>query len=192
MLISKQICDGLEDYEIIFKVKEDVDYFACVYQRYGKRLLRYIRRISALSEQEAEDILQDAFIKVWKNINGFDTDLQLSSWLYRIIHNETVSHWRRDKWSKKITILELDEKHLEEIADDLGIPEQCCPDLRDKIQLIPEKYREVIILKYFEEMSYEEISDILRIPEGTVAIRINRAKQALKKILKNHKIMLYG
>jgi RNA polymerase sigma-70 factor (ECF subfamily) len=139
-----------------------------------------------VSKQEAEDILQDAFIKVWKNLNGFDTDLKLSSWLYRIVHNETISHWRKDKWANNNPFLELDERILDQLADDLGISEDCCPEIKEKIQLLSEKYREVLVLKYFEDMSYEDISDILKLPEGTVATRIKRAKIALSKILDNN------
>jgi RNA polymerase sigma-70 factor (ECF subfamily) len=192
MIISKDICNKLDDREMILHIQKNLDYFNCLYERYGPIMLRYIRRISTHSRQEAEDILQDAFVKVWKNINSFDSTLKLSSWIYRIVHNETVSHWRKDKWTQNNTYLELDKKKLENIADDLGVDEECCPELKTILEGVSPKYKEVLVLKYFEEMSYEDISDILKIPEGTVAIRLNRAKKAMLKLLKNHKSMPYG
>jgi RNA polymerase sigma-70 factor (ECF subfamily) len=192
MIISKDICERLSDREMIQKIHENLDYFNCLYDRYGAIMLRYIRRISSISTHEAEDVLQDAFIKVWKNINAFDSSLKLSSWLYRIVHNETISHWRKDKWNQNNAFLELDEKKLENIADDLGVDEECCPELITIVDQVSPKYREVVVLKYFEDLSYEDISDILKIPEGTVAIRLNRAKKALLKLLKNHKSLPYG
>ena len=66
MLIAKHICDQLDDQEVIRKALEEVDYFSCLYERYEQRLLRYIHRLAAVSDTEAQDILQDAFIKIWK------------------------------------------------------------------------------------------------------------------------------
>lgn len=192
MLISSDICNELEDREIIAKIKENLGYFNCLYERYGQSLLRYIRRITAVSNQEAEDILQDSFVKIWKNINAFDPDLKFSSWLYRIVHNETISHWRKDKWTRNNPFLELDDGDLENLAEDLGVDEECCPELNMIINKVSAKYREILVLKYSEDKSYEEISDILKIPEGTVAIRLNRAKKELSKLLANHKINSYG
>jgi RNA polymerase sigma-70 factor (ECF subfamily) len=136
--------------------------------------------------EEAEDILQDAFVKVWKNLHFFDNSLKLSSWLYRIVHNQVVSTWRRDKWKRTNPFLELSEGLLQTIAEDMEMHQVSEEDFKKHLDRLPGNYREVLILRYFEEMSYEEISDILKIPEGTVATRINRAKKAFASLGKMH------
>ena len=188
MPVTKQICDSLSDKEIISRSIEDVEYFRCIYERYEKKLKRYIFQISNFSEDEAEDILQNSFIKIWKNINGYDETIKFSSFLYRIVHNETISLWR-----KKQTLEKVKENYSHEVGDENEFELKEKPTKNQKIldvlNLLSEKYKEVLVLKFLENMDYEEISDILKIPEGTVATRINRAKKAFAKIVKNENIV---
>jgi RNA polymerase sigma-70 factor, ECF subfamily len=153
--------------------------------------LRYILRMTDLDGDEAQDVLQEAFIKIWRNLNEFDSRMKLSSWLYRIVHNETISHIRKKKSFGK------DKTRDAELYRNILTDEQDLPaEKEEKLFLIPlildrmsMKYKEILILKFLEMKSYEEISDILKIPEGTVAIRINRAKQQFRDIsskLKNN------
>ncbi len=187
MLTPKHICDGLSDLEILRKSLEAVDYFSCLYERYEARLLRYIKRVAFTNDEEAADVLQDSFIKVWKNLNGFDQSLKLSSWIYRIVHNEAISFLRRKKSYGKDQQVPLDEQIFSAVPDDTAPEEAEELENRDKLThqvlaQLPDLYREVLVLKFLENMGYEEISDILKIPEGTVATRINRAKKAFRKI----------
>lgn len=187
MLIPKGICDQLTDLEMIDKSLKDIDYFSCLYDRYEVQLMRYIKRISMVTNEEAEDILQESYVKVWKNLNEFNPTLRLSSWLFRIVHNHTISYWRRNKRSKENLTITLSDKMLQVISDDIrvgGEDENIEERIQKAVQGLPEKYKEVLVLKYFENMSYEEISDVLRIPEGTVATRLNRARKALGKTTK--------
>lgn len=191
MVSKKEFCHGLSDLEIIDRAHEDMKYFACLYERYEERFLRYILSISKLSQEDAQDILQESFIKAWVNLNDFDPELKLSSWLYRIVHNETISLHRKKNSYGKNNIVDIDENTL--VVNDYE--SICDPDNEGGYQItsqildiLPLKYREVLVLKYLERMSYEEISDVLRIPEGTVATRMNRAKKMFKKLaLKNKK-----
>ena len=195
MVIKKDICNKLSDKEIIQKSLEDLDYFACLYDRYEPKLLRYIKKISMADHEEASDILQDAFIKMWKNLNSYDNSLKLSSWLYRIVHNETISFCRKKRSFGKNNKLNLEGIRLDDLPDDSDI--EVNPEMRfflthkilNKLAL---KYREVLVLKFMEEMSYEEISDVLKIPEGTVATRINRAKKMFKTIADTEQITFIG
>jgi RNA polymerase sigma-70 factor (ECF subfamily) len=191
MSIKKVICDKLEDNEIVRRSLKDVEYFSCLYDRYESRLKRYIKKISFANEEEAEDILQDSFIKIWRNLNQFDESLKLSSWLYRIVHNETISYQRKKRSYGKNHIVPLEENLLNDFYSEIEL--DITTDDTHKLTLgvinsMPLKYKECIILKYFEMMSYEEISDILKIPEGTVAVRINRAKKMFKKIAEKEHI----
>jgi RNA polymerase sigma-70 factor (ECF subfamily) len=188
MVVSKKICDQLSDLEIIRKSLQEVDYFSCLYQRYEDRLMRYVKRLAAVSNEEAEDILQDAFIKIWKNLNAFDTDLKPSTWIYRIVHNQTISFWRKKTSYGKDQKVEWDEEKYADVwSEELQIEDERIDD-REQIWSIltrlPIKYKEVLVLKFLENMSYEEISDILKMPEGTVATRINRAKKSFIRLSK--------
>ena len=186
MYVSKEECRELSDAEAVEKALLQVDYFACLYNKYEVQLIRYIRRIALVSSEEAEDILQDAFIKIWSNLNEFDQHLKFSSWIYRIVHNETLSVWRKKKSYGKDRQVQLDD-HLFEIgAEDSDadgtMREQKHLLAHDVLEQLPIKYKTVLVLKFLEGMHYDEISDVLKIPEGTVATRINRAKKAFEKI----------
>ncbi len=181
MHVTEQICQELSDLEIVRRSLRDVEYFACLYSRYEPKLLRYIKRISYSTREESEDILQEAFIKIWRNLHDFDQDLKLSSWIYRIVHNETVSFWRKKTSYGKDQMADLPEDlfdNEEKFFDEESEQESSSKKIDEILQQLPLKYREILVLKFLEMMSYEEISDVLKIPEGTVATRINRAKKA--------------
>ena len=97
MVVTQEICQELNDNEIIIKSLGNIDYFACLFEKYEKKLFQYIRQVSFVSSEEAEDILQESFIKIWRNLNEFDDHMKLSSWIYRIVHNETISYWRKSR-----------------------------------------------------------------------------------------------
>jgi len=184
MLLAPEICDQFSDQELVRKSIENVDFFSCVYSRYESRLMRYIKRIAKVTEEEAEDILQEAFIKIWKNLRRVNTDLKLSSWVYRIVHNEVISRWRKNEKLRNRSFLALNDEIVQNITEELIFDAPHEVNIKLAIQKLPEKYREVLILRYFEDMSYDEISDVLKLPAGTVAIRIKRAKKHFATFLK--------
>jgi RNA polymerase sigma-70 factor (ECF subfamily) len=187
LYVTKEECDRYDDRELILRSQKEVEYFACIYNRYEARLIMYIRRLGALSREEAEDVLQDAFIKVWKSLGLYDTKMEFSNWLFRILHNQAISYLRKRNTNSRNYEKEYDETKYADIADDnqesmqhfLAIESDIYPIL-DRMIL---KHKEVLVLKFLENMSYEEISDILKIPEGTVATRINRAKKEFRKLV---------
>lgn len=191
MLINKENCEKLDDEEIVKRSLENLDYFKCLYERYGQKLKRYIKRIAFTSEQEAEDILQDAFIKIWKNLHEYDSSLKLSSWLYRIVHNETISYVRAKHAYGKNNTIDTDSQAVLLLQAELDWepdPEEIHSLTSKVLNNMPDKYRQFLIMKFFEKLSYEEISDILKVPEGTVATRINRAKKIFRKIAETERI----
>lgn len=179
------------DQEIVSLTLKNKEIYQYLVRRYEEKLLRYIIRISGVRTEDAEDILQNVFIKVYKNLNDFDADLKFSSWIYRITHNETISHFRKANSRPKILDSEASEVFVNIIKDDLNIKldleKSNLKEIFQKVILnLDEKYREVIILKYMEDMDYQEVSDVLRKPMGTVATLLKKAKEQLKKeIIKN-------
>ena len=182
------------DEELVTLTLENQNYFVYIIQRYEGKLLSYIRRISNLGE-EAEDVLQEVFIKVYQNLNGFDPKLKFSSWIYRIAHNQVISNYRKIKARPQGSVLDLEEGGLENIADEfdlIGQIEQA--SLRENIFKIldkmDQKYKEILVLKFLEEKDYKEISDILKKPMGTVASMISRAKKQFQEELEKANIKL--
>ena len=187
-MLDRKKCEDKKDEEIVILTLEDQDYYYCIVERYEKKLLRYVMRISSATQEDAEDILQEVFIKVYKNLNNFDTSLKFSSWIYRITHNQTISHHRKIKARPQIIDSDKSEIILEIIKSEDGTIKKIDNDILRKnidkaLAKINLKYREALILRFFEEKDYNEISDILQKPLGTVATLINRAKKKLKEEL---------
>lgn len=160
--------------------------FRFLMQRYEKPLFFYIRRISSFSVEEAEDVLQEVFIKVYKNLNGYDSKLKFSSWIYRITHNEVISKFRKVKVRPKQISFDVEDSLLNVLAADFDIEYDIdinifAQKISQLLFELDDKYREVIILRYFEQKDYSEISDILKKPAGSVASLLNRAKKKLKE-----------
>jgi RNA polymerase sigma-70 factor, ECF subfamily len=184
MIFAQEKCKEFTDIEIITRSLENPDYFSCLYQRYEPELIRYLKRIAQFEEADIHDILQDSFIKIWRNLNEYDDSLKLSSWIYRIVHNETISFLRKKKsYGKNNTIdVELFHNILSEEPYIESYLEKLVFHTSEVMESLPLKYREILILKFLEQKSYQEISDILKMPEGTVAIRINRAKKIFRNL----------
>ena len=186
MHISKNDCRNLNDEELVQKSLQDIKYFACLFERYEKKLIRYILRISSFSEEEANDVLQEAFLKIWKNLNKFDSSLKFSSWAYRITRNTTISEWKKSKSYGKDKQIKIDGELLENFPSKVGLEKEfhekdISGEIRKILNALPEKYSEVLVLKFLEEKDYNEISDILKKPPGTIATLIYRAKKAFRK-----------
>lgn len=192
MINSNDFANKTDQELVAFALKEQ-KYYEHLVKRYEDKLMRYIIRLSGVSKEDAEDILQDVFIKVYIKLNDFDSRFKFSSWIYRIAHNETITHLRKMKIRPRIIssdatplILNLikDESDTEKNIDAKLLLEK----ISKVINNIGEKYKEVLVLKYLEEKDYQEISDILSKPMGTVATLLKRARGKLKKELLKNKI----
>jgi len=186
MSVSKKVCEGLTDEDLVRKSLQNIEYFACLFERYEKKLVRYILRISSFSPEEANDILQEAFIKIWVNLNKFDDNLKFSSWAYRIVHNTVVSEWKKSRSFGKDRNIKIDEEVFKNLPSEFDLVEKSYE--KDKIAIIhkilnslPERYKDVLVLRFLEGKNYNEISDILKKPLGTIATLIHRAKKAFRK-----------
>ncbi|MBP6976015.1 RNA polymerase sigma factor [Candidatus Dojkabacteria bacterium] len=178
----------LSDKEIVNMTIKDFNSYRYIIDRYEKRLLRYIQRILYISKEDAEDILQEVFIKAYKNINGYDSKYSFSSWIYRIAHNEAISFLRKQKRSIESS---NDMDIFDTLSSDESIEDNFLVELRKKevrkiLKMLEPKYREPLILRYFEDMEYNEISDILHISIGNVSSLINRGKKKFKVLVQRY------
>lgn len=176
----------LSDEKLVLKIRtQNKELFSFIIKRYQDKLLRYALYLCQ-DENQAADIVQESFIKSYINLNSFDTKRKFSSWIYRIVHNEAMNALRGTH--KQFS---LDEDF--EIDSGVNLEnEMLQKELKEHISLcftkMPIIYREPLSLYFLEEKSYEEISDILKLPVSTVGTRINRAKILMKKICqKNQK-----
>lgn len=166
---------------------------------YEKLLKRYENGISNMiyqmvkNREETRDLVQETFIKAFHSLESYNDTYAFSTWLYKIAFNNCIDAIRK----KKLKTLSLDKPIIlkegevtQEIRDDSLSPEKKYIFserknlIQDTIDTLPEKYRMVILLRHQEEKSYEEISQALKIPIGTVKARIFRAREILKKKLK--------
>jgi RNA polymerase sigma-70 factor, ECF subfamily len=159
--------------------------YGAVIARFEHALGRYVRRLLGRHGAAAEDVLQEVFIKAYVNINDFDRGRPFSPWIYRIAHNEAVSFLRKRKAEPQTVKGEDAALILAHIADP-DDPAQAlgrardAGDMRKALAALDGKYRDVLVLRYLEEKSYDEIADILQMPPGTVATLINRGLKRLR------------
>jgi len=183
------------DVEIVRLSLVDSENFVLIVERYQAKLLRYIQRFSALSLESAEDVLQETFIKAYRYLNDFDQELSFGSWIYRIAHNETVNYLRRNK-QQNVSLDMPDEEGkilADVLADDFDLAEEIekqdlGAEVRHILQNLSTDFREVLILRYLEQKSYQEISQILKKPEGTVSTLLNRAKVQFKMLVEKNNL----
>lgn len=160
--------------------------FGILAERYIPKLLRYTKTLLSDAD-EAEDCVQDTLIKVFQNIRSFDSTRRFSPWIYRIAHNESMNLIQRRKKSISLSLPDFDlmfpHLHPKNETEALLDKEALRRNLHDFIDRLDVKYREPLHLYYFEEMSYEEIADVLKIPVSTVGIRLRRGRAALNILL---------
>ena len=178
----------LSDSDIVEQSLSDVNSYRYIIERYESKLLRYIKRILYISDEDAEDILQEVFLKAYKNINSYNPKYSFSNWIYRIAHNEAISFLRK----KSVTVSNTEDENIfdripsdEDIEDDF-LNSVKSTEVREILSKLDQKYREVLVLRFFEEKEYNEISEILHISSGTVASLINRGKEKFKILVERY------
>lgn len=177
----------ISDEVLARKVQQgDTEAFGALVERYEAKLLRYGSKFLS-DRDDITDLVQDAFVRAYQNIQSFDVSMRFSPWMYRIAHNEFVSALRRRSRSPVISI-DFDALVSHPAYDDPAPREREQKEMRAFIEKglekIGAKYREVLVLYYLEELSYREIADVLQVPVSTVGIRLKRGKEALEAVYK--------
>lgn len=178
---------GLTDEEIAARVQRgDIKSFELLLGRYERKMMRYARKF-LFNEEDAKDAVQEVFIKAYVNIRSFDIGKKFSPWLYRIAHNEFINTIRK-KRTEKIFSFDFDTLFPQPVSAETADGEVNNKELRsmldDSLGKLEAKYREPLILYYFEDLDYREIAEILRVPVSTIGVRLARGKAVLKRIVK--------
>lgn len=175
--------EKLPDEELVLYVQRNEGKgFETIIDRYQTKLLRYVKTMCK-DPESAEDIVQETFISAYQNINSFDVRRKFSSWIYRIAHNKAINEIRKNK--NKISIDEIAEvasPHDSGVLSNKIDQKQAREVLEKIIDTLSERYRGPLILRFFEEKTYEEISDILQLTVSTVGVRIKRGTAKIKTL----------
>jgi len=175
----------ITDEQLAEKVQQgEADYFTELITRYEPKIVGYLNRLMR-NQDDARDIGQDVFIKVYKNIQSFDINQRFSPWIYRIAHNEAVNSLKR-RIREPLNFFDPELLFPHPVAKENPQDEAERVELKRILSTcmddMDEKYKEVLVLRYFEDMDYKDIADIMKIPVVTVGVRLNRGKDKLKKI----------
>ena len=158
--------------------------FRLLVKTYQQRLYWHIRKI-VISHDDADDLMQNVFIKVWKNIDNFREDSSLFTWLFRIATNESLSFLQQKKRRNILSIDGVSDYLVETFETDAHFEGD---DLQKRLQLavlqLPEKQRLVFNMKYYDEMKYEEMSEILKTSVGALKASFHFAVKKIEEYLK--------
>lgn len=160
--------------------------FTHLIEKYQQKLYWHVRRL-VIDHEDANDVLQNVFIKVWKALDNFREDSQLYTWLYRIATNESLTFLEQKKKRKSVSYDDVESGLSNKIiADKHFDPNKIEWKLQLAIQQLPEKQKIVFNLRYYDEMPYEEMSRVLDTSEGALKASYHHAVKKIEDYLKNH------
>ncbi len=158
--------------------------FEVLVNTYKERLYWHIRRI-VLNHHDADDVLQNTFIKVYRNIEGFKGDSKLYSWMYRIATNESLTFLKQKSKKAGISNEELKMSLVENLQSDVYFEgDEIQLKLQKALATLPDKQKLVFTMKYFQEMKYEEISEVLETSVGALKTSYHLAVKKIETYLK--------
>lgn len=176
----------MTDRELLEKMQDPEKRNAGVSQfirQFQKPVYYYIRRM-VLSHDDADDLTQTVFIKAWKGLDGFRGDSKLSTWLYRIAHNESVSFLRSSRRIMDVDIADVEYALGSALQSDVLYSGD---DIQVKLQMaiatLPEKQKSVFIMRYYDELKYEEMSEITGTSVGALKASYHHAVQKIESFL---------
>lgn len=175
--------------EIIFKLQEpdqQREAFEWIVNTYKEQLYYQIRRM-VLSHEDTNDLLQNTFIKAWNNLEYFRGEAKLSTWLYRIALNECLNFLNKQKAQNLLSIEDPDASILNQLESDTYFDGDHTQMLFERaIQTLPEKQRIIFQLKYFQEMKYNDISEIMGTSVGALKASYHHAVKKIEEYLKQY------
>lgn len=180
-------CQDKTDEQLVSQARENKDCFLYLMERYELKIQRYVLKISGLPWDLVQDLTQDIFVKVYINLDKFDTDKKFSSWIYRIARNETINFWLYNQ-RRKTENWDISGAPQNYISDGRDLEKDIFQKINNEelvktFKNLGEKYQEVIALNYLEGKSYQEIARELNKPIATIGTLLNRARKLLKEEL---------
>ncbi|MBR4166325.1 MAG: RNA polymerase sigma factor [Bacteroidales bacterium] len=160
--------------------------FKEIVESYSERLYWHVRRFLC-SHEDTDDLLQEIFVKIWTALPSFRAESQLYTWIYRIATNETLNFLNKQKVRAALRFESLSDKLVDRIDEDPWFNgDQLQRNLMKAVQKLPEKQRLVFIMRWFEDLSYENISEILGTSVGALKASYHFAAEKIKAELKKY------
>jgi RNA polymerase sigma factor (sigma-70 family) len=176
------------DTELLIQFRDPVTKeraYTAIIKKYQEKLYWHIRRM-VVDHDDANDVLQNVFIRVWKGLENFREDSQLYTWLYRIATNESLTFIEQQKKRSSVSLNDDEAGLSNKVRADQHFDFQKLEwKLQLAIQQLPEKQRVVFNLRYYEEMPYEEMSKVLETSEGALKASYHHAVKKIEDFLKN-------
>lgn len=180
---------ALSDNEILKLFRDSVtkeEGFKLLLKKYQERLYWHVRRM-VVSHEDTNDLLQNISIKIWHALDKFREDSQLYTWLYRIATNECLSFIEQQKKKSTVSISQDEAGYSERVrAEEYFDSQKLEWKLQLAIQQLPEKQRVVFMLRYYEEMPYQQMSEVLGTSEGALKASYHHAAKKIEDYLLNH------
>ncbi len=159
--------------------------YTSIVKKYQEKLYWHIRRL-VVDHDDANDVMQNVFIKVWKGLENFREDAQLYTWLYRIASNESITFLEQQKRRASVSFDDVSGGLSDKLAADKDFdPNKLEWKLQLAIQQLPEKQRIVFNLRYYDEMPYEEMSKVLETSEGALKASYHHAVKKIEDYILN-------
>ena len=179
----------VEDSEILEKFSNEKtrnEAFSLLIEKYRQKIYWHIRRL-VIDHDDADDLVQEVFIKVWKNLSNFRKDSQLYTWLYRIATNECITFLNKKKQKNNISIDEDVSSYLTNslVEGSYFNGDKAQMKLQKALLTLPDKQRLVFNMKYFDDLKYEEISEILGTSVGGLKASFHLAVKKIERYLLN-------
>ncbi|WP_449437943.1 RNA polymerase sigma factor [Pedobacter steynii] len=181
----------VEDSEILEKfsdVKTRNEAFNLLLNKYQQKIYWHIRRL-VIDHDDADDLVQDVFIKVWKNLDSFRSDSQLYTWIYRIATNESITFLNKKKQRNNTPLDEVSDELTETlVASSYFNGDKVQLKLQQALLTLPEKQRLIFNMKYFDELKYEEIAEITGTSVGALKASFHIAVKKIEVFMLNDDI----
>ncbi len=180
--------ENIDDKELLIQFREAATKeksFTLIVKKYQEKLYWHIRRM-VVSHEDANDVLQNMFIKVWKALENFREDSQLYTWLYRIATNECLTFLEQQKKRTSLSLSDVESGLSNRLkADEHFDANKLEWKLQVAIQQLPEKQRVVFNLRYYDEMPYEKMSKVLETSEGALKASYHHAVKKIENYILN-------
>lgn len=180
---------SVSDTEILSKFQDEKtrnEAFNLLLKKYQQKIYWHVRRM-VIDHDDADDLVQDVFIKIWKNLPGFRSDAQLYTWMYRIATNECITFLNKKKQKNNISLDDVSYELAESLADSTYLSgDKVQLKLQQALLTLPDKQRLVFNMKYYDDMKYEEISEVLGTSVGALKASFHLAVKKIEAHLLSH------
>ena len=184
--LLKPVMQEYSDNELIdlFKQGENSNYaFNLLVKKYQEKIYWHIRKI-VINHEDTDDVAQNTFIKIYKNLNNFRKDSQLFTWIYRIATNEAISFIKSKKRRLFLPIVDVEKGLANKLTDDPYFDgDELNLKLQQAVLKLPQKQRLIFNMKYFDELKYKEIADILKTSTGALKASYHHAVKKIEKFM---------